>query len=155
MIRLNNKGQSLVLFVVFLPILLIIMTLVIDIGNVFVTKCEIDNVIEFILEDELSDLNYASEENKDLDSNELENSFISEKIFNEDELLILEDKINLLIDYNLKNNETLVLIKDGIITVNSKAYVEGIFSNILNIKGFKIESEYRAYIDNKRLEKVK
>ena len=44
MIKLNNKGQSLVLFVLLLPIFLIIMTLVFDIGNAICLKLDLDNV---------------------------------------------------------------------------------------------------------------
>ena len=47
--RLNNKGQSLILFIIFLPALLGIMALVIDVGNSLTKKHETDNVIEFIL----------------------------------------------------------------------------------------------------------
>ena len=38
MINLNNKGQSLVMFVVVLPVLLLIMILVIDVGNIIMQK---------------------------------------------------------------------------------------------------------------------
>ena len=41
---LNNKGQSLVLFVIILPILLLIVILVIDIGKVLVLKQELKNI---------------------------------------------------------------------------------------------------------------
>ena len=47
---LNNKGQSLVLFVLLLPIMLGIMALVIDVGNVFVKKNHIDNVIMMVMD---------------------------------------------------------------------------------------------------------
>ena len=33
MIRLNNRGQSLVMFILIIPIFLLIMTLVYDVGN--------------------------------------------------------------------------------------------------------------------------
>ena len=36
--KLNNKGQSLVMFILIIPILLLIMILVIDLGNIIVTK---------------------------------------------------------------------------------------------------------------------
>ena len=40
---MNNKGQTLVLFVIILPILLIIFTLVIDLGLLYIDKRNIEN----------------------------------------------------------------------------------------------------------------
>ncbi len=47
---LNRKGQSLVLFILLLPIMLGIMALVIDVGNAMVTKNSTDNTIEMVLD---------------------------------------------------------------------------------------------------------
>ena len=47
---LNRKGQSLVLFILLLPIMLGIMVLVIDCGNAFVLKSHIDHSLELVLE---------------------------------------------------------------------------------------------------------
>ena len=44
MFKLNNKGQSLVMFVLILPLLLFIMVLVIDIGNIILSKQELDDI---------------------------------------------------------------------------------------------------------------
>ena len=40
---MNNKGQTLVLFIILLPILLIIFTLVIDLGLLYIDKRNIEN----------------------------------------------------------------------------------------------------------------
>ena len=40
---MNNKGQTLVLFVILLPIMLIIFTLVIDLGLLYIDKRNIEN----------------------------------------------------------------------------------------------------------------
>ena len=40
---MNNKGQTLVIFVIILPILLIMLTLVIDLGLLYIEKRNIDN----------------------------------------------------------------------------------------------------------------
>ena len=44
MIRLNNKGQSLVMFILIIPIFLLIMTLVYDVGNAIYEKNKLSNV---------------------------------------------------------------------------------------------------------------
>ena len=56
---LNNKGQILVLFVLLIPIFLLILVLVIDIGNISYEKSALNNIC-----------NLASKENK-LDNNKL------------------------------------------------------------------------------------
>lgn len=58
---LNRKGQSLVLFILLLPILIGIMALVIDIGRVIIEKNKIDNTIEMVLEISLEDKLKTSE----------------------------------------------------------------------------------------------
>ncbi len=143
MIKLNNKGQSLVLFIIFIPILLGIMALVIDLGNAISKKSEIDSVLELVLE-------YA------LESGEAFLEYEEQEYLNE-ELINWKDGLNILLDYNLNNIDSEVFIYNNKLIISSDYYVEGIFSNILNIKGFKIESEYIGYIENnqKQIEKTK
>lgn len=123
---MNNKGQSLVLFVLLIPILLGSIVLVIDIGRTVVLKNSINNKIELVIEYGLED---------DLTTEELNN----------------------LLEYNLSDCQNSINIENGVIEVNSKTYVKGILSNILNFKGFNIESVYRGYLkENKKIiEKVK
>lgn len=47
---MNNKGQSLVLFILIIPILLGVTALVIDVGETIATKNNINNKIEMIIE---------------------------------------------------------------------------------------------------------
>lgn len=143
MIKLNNKGQSLVLFIIFIPILLGIMALVIDLGNAISKKAEIDSVLELVLD-------YG------LDSKEEFLEYEEPEYLNE-ELINWKDDLKLLLNYNLNNIDSEVIINNNKLIISSDYYVEGIFSNILNIKGFKIESEYIGYIEDneKQIEKIK
>ena len=50
MIRLNNKGQSLVLFVVIMPIILLMFVLVYDIGNAMYEKNKLSNVSYMVVD---------------------------------------------------------------------------------------------------------
>lgn len=123
---MNNKGQSLVLFVLLLPLLVGIMALVIDVGITLNKKNELENVVELVLESSL-DKGYE------------------------------EEKIEKLLAYNLENDESEVMIKDEVIYIEAKAYIEGIFSKILAFDGFKIVSSYNGYLkeDKKVIEKIK
>lgn len=121
----NNRGQSLVLFILVLPILLGIAVLVIDVGEAFYQKNEMAATIELVLD-------YA--------------------LAKEEEIVVEE-----LLEYNLQECQNVVSFEDGVVVISSKTYVEGVFSNILDIDGFLVESEYRGYWDNdkKVIEKVK
>ena len=123
---MNNKGQSLVLFILIIPILLGIIVLVIDLGSAINEKNKINNTIEMIVEYGLED-NYS------------------------------KDKIEKLISYNLNESKYIVDVDDEVITIKVEEYVDGIFSNILDIDGFKIISEYMGYIENEKkvIEKVR
>ena len=103
------------------------MALVIDVGNALIKKNEIENAIEFVID-------YG-----------LENEM------NETEALIM------LLNYNLGDCENTLKIDDDKIIISSNTYVEGIFSNVLNIKGFQIESSYQGYKSEDKIiiEKIK
>lgn len=143
MMRLNNKGQSLVLFILFIPMLLGIMALVIDVGNALAIKNNIDNNLEYVLDYGLKN-GEVFFENKD-------------KEYYNEELINWKDDLKRLLDYNLSDIKNEIKIDNDVIIITSESYVKGIFSNILNIKGFKVESEYRGYIkDNEQvIEKIK
>lgn len=136
MMKLNNKGQSLVLFILIIPIILGIMALVIDIGYALTKKNEIDKSVEFVLD------YYLSDNNRETNTYENDNS-------------IDINALKVLLEYNLKDIEPIINTSDNVITIKAESYVDGIFSKILNIKGFKIESEYKGYLESKSQEKIK
>ena len=89
---MNNKGQTLVLFVLILPIIIFIMLLVIDVSNMFITKQELNNINKIVL-------NYG------LDIIEEEN---------------IDSKLEELINKNVLNNEHTIRIDNGIIEIDLK-----------------------------------
>jgi len=117
MIKLNNKGQSLVMFVLIIPILLLIMILVIDIGNVIMNKQELDNINYLTMEYGLEHLSESNLENK---------------------------LINMIILNNNKLTEVSVNIESNKITIETKKQVTGIITKRLEI--FTINSNYVGYI---------
>ncbi len=95
---MNNKGQTLVLFVLILPIIIFIMLLVIDVSNMFITKQELNNINKIVL-------NYG------LDIIEEEN---------------IDSKLEELINKNISVNEHTIRIDNGIIEVEIKKNIQGI-----------------------------
>ena len=95
---MNNKGQTLVLFVLILPIIVFIMLLVIDVSNMFITKQELNNINKIVL-------NYG------LDIIEEEN---------------IDSKLEELINKNISVKEHTIRIDNGIIEVEIKKNIQGI-----------------------------
>lgn len=95
---MNNKGQTLVLFVLMLPIIIFIMLLVIDVSNMFITKQELNNINKIVL-------NYG------LDIIEEEN---------------IDSKLEELINKNISVNEHTIRIDNGIIEIEIKKNIQGI-----------------------------
>lgn len=125
---LNNKGQSLVMFILIIPILLGIMVLVIDIGNVFYYKQDIDNINKIVIDYGLSHMEDAN---------------------------VLSDMKELA---KMNNNELSIeiIFNDMEFYVSSSYYVNGIFSRIFKMKGFNVKSKYKGYkgIDKDIIEKI-
>ena len=127
---MNNKGQVLVIFVIFIPIFLIILVLLIDISNLFLTNNEINDISYTVLE-------YG------LDNIDKNNVITTSKE------LFLANKKEASID--------LLEIKDNKIYLNVSYHVKGIISDIVDIKTFDINNKYVAHIDGdkKIIERIK
>ena len=61
MLTLNNKGQSLVLFVVIMPIILLMFVLVYDIGNAMYEKNKLSNVSYMVIDYALDNMDKVDE----------------------------------------------------------------------------------------------
>ncbi len=60
MFKLNNRGQSLVMFVIIIPIFLLIITLVYDVGNAIYEKNRIENVVYMTIDYGLDNVDKVS-----------------------------------------------------------------------------------------------
>ena len=108
---MNNKGQSLVVFIIILPILLIIFTLVIDLGFMYIEKRNIDNNCYDAVEYYLENINKEDIDNK-------VNNLLNENIKNIDQIFIndtdeyveISVKKNRKSIYNIISNNTEIKI---------------------------------------------
>jgi len=126
---LNNKGQSLVLFVVIIPILLFILILVIDIGKAINLKQELNNINKIVLDYGLDNL----------EQDELEEELTELVKLNNNEI----DKIDIRFD-------------DDKIYLNISCDMDLMFTSIADVSLLEVTSSYVGYIQdgNKRIEKV-
>ena len=126
---MNNRGQTLALFVILLPVLLLLLVLIIDIGKVIVEKLELNNINQIVLE-------YG------LDNVEKEN------IYDEMLELVRLNKNDVdVIDINITSDKISLTLIDS---------VDFMFKKIVDINRFKIKSSYVGYIQDgeKRIERV-
>lgn len=130
MLSLNNKGQSLILFVLMLPVLLFVMILVIDMGNLMVEKQKLNNINYIMIDYGLSNLTKED---------------LEEYIYNY--LKLNDEKID-----KIKVNKT-----DNDITINLGKKESSMLGHILNLKEVEIISSYKGSIidDKKVIERLK
>lgn len=117
---LNNRGQSLVMFILIIPILIGIMVMVIDIGNVIYNKQDIDNINKLVIDYGVSNINSDS---------------------------VVKDMREL--GYlNNKNLDMDIVFRDREIVIDSSYYVVGVFSKIFDTDGYLVRSKYKGYMDS-------
>lgn len=126
---LNNKGQSLILFIIIMPILLLIMILIVDIGRVYVLKNELQNISNIVVDYGLDNI----------DSIDLEEKMLELVTINKNNVLYVDIDIN-----------------DRVIYLTLKDNVSGILSSVIGKSIFEVNVSYMGYMDdgNKRIERV-
>lgn len=125
--KLNNKGQVLVMFVLLIPIFLLVLVLVVDISNLYIKKDELNN-INYLVIDSILD--------KKIDDLEIKN------------LILKNDKDIIINKININNN---------VVEINLEKEYNGIFSHLVNMDIYNIESNYKGYKENNKkiIERVK
>lgn len=96
MFRLNNKGQSLVMFIVLIPIFVLVLTLVFDVCNAIYEKNRLSNISYMVTEYGLDNIDVVSE--NDL----IELIMMNVKDLNSISVLIEENSINIKLSKNIK-----------------------------------------------------
>ena len=129
----NNKGQSLILFVIVLPIILGVLVLVIDVCKILVLRQELNNISEIVLD-------YGLVKLDDNINDDLEDELI--------QIVNLNKKDIDLVNINIVDNKIYVMLSER---------EEGIFSSFLDISIFNVKSYNVGYFvgTEKRIEKVR
>lgn len=118
---MNNKGQTLVTFIIILPILLIILALVVDLGFIYIEKRNIDNNL------------YDA------------TNYYLENIDEED----IEEKIKKLLNKNIDDiNKITIVDKEDYIEITVSKDIKNIYSII---KDTKIEITYKGIKGSKEI----
>ena len=124
MLKINNKGQSLVMLVLIIPIFLLILTLVYDVGNAIYEKDRLSNTNYLTIEYGLNNIDTVTE-------NDLKN-------------LIEQNTSNLKYIY--------VTIEDNQIEIKMEKDAKSIIGKMFNFNLVKIISHYKGKIINNQKE---
>ena len=118
---MNHKGQVLVLFLLLLPILLLIMGLVIDVGNLFVEQKKRENVVKSAIRYGLS-----SEENQ-------------------------EEKARQYLEENLSNSSFRVFYSNQTLTIQGNVKIESLFSKLFQRESVSFELKYQGVKEKEKV----
>ena len=127
--KLNNKGQSLVIFILIIPIILLLFVLIYDVADAIYEKNRLSNTSYLAIEYALDNINSIDE-----------NSVVDYILKNSDNL-----------------NNISVIIKDKIIEIELDKTFKGIFGSGFNFDLVEIRSKYKGTIVNgeKNIERIK
>lgn len=93
---LNKKGQALIEFVLILPILIMLIFGVVDFGNIFVNKNELENALSLINDLENDSINYNTIYNLVNKNRSKEITVTIEPLDNDYLTIILERKVDII-----------------------------------------------------------
>ena len=129
MFKLNNKGQSLVMFIIIIPIFVLILTLVYDVGNAIYIKNKLSNTSYMAIDYGLDNISKVNE-NKLID-------------------LVMKNVSELSYVY--------VLIEDNVIEIKLSKSVQGIVGNLFGFDLIEANSYYKGEIidGKKKIERIK
>ena len=129
MFKLNNKGQSLVMFIIIIPIFCLILTLVYDVGSAIYEKNRLSNTSYMVIEYGLDNINSV----------------------NENDLIELIQK-------NTSNLSYIsVLIEDTKVEIKLSKDIKGIIGRMFGFNLIEANSHYKGNIINgeKKIERIK
>ena len=125
---MNNKGQTLVMFIIFLPVILILVALLINYSFISNLKLKLENNVK-------SAMKYGM------------NLKIEDTNITNDEI---KDKIKFLIDENLSYESLDIKVNDNSIEVSVTSKTNGFINNITNFNNT-IKLNYYGNIENQRI----
>lgn len=128
MIKLNNKGQTIIMFILLIPLILVIMALVIDTSFVYKEKIKFQSVTKTIMK--------TTYENKDTTD------------FN-------DKTINLYKKNGIDTNNIVIKVNSDSIVIKNQTKVKSIFGNIIGIKNYKVKFSYKIYKENESIKVIK
>ena len=125
--KLNNHGQVLILFIVFIPIFIALLTIAVDLGLITYNKKNLNGI-------NIAALNYVKQNIEDYDEEEIKN------------IVLMNDKSIKIIKLEDKNNNINLVL-------NKK--IDSIFGSIIGLREYNISSSYMINKETKKITNIK
>jgi len=122
MMKRNERGQTLVLFVLLLPIFLVIMGIVMDMGNLHYEKRKIEKTMK-------QTISYGLDHIQEID---------------------LEADLNTLLNKNLKNQKQTIVIDTNTITITVEKQIQYMFPFLNKKENETLKMTYQGILENNR-----
>ena len=126
--KLNNHGQTLIMFVMLIPVILILMALVIDVA-------------------------YLYRENAKLESTT--KSVIKNLYDNKDDPNINNMVIELYKKNNINTNNLKISIENEIFKIKNNYKIDSIFGKIIGLKKYEVKVSFKGYYEENKLKVIK
>ena len=118
---MDNKGQTLVIFIIVLPLLILAMAFIVDTGLMIINKSKLDSTSKVII-----DKYYDYEGDIDL---------------------IVEEYLK----NNNINYQSYKVVRNNNFMIDIKSKVESIFGKVIGLKEYEIESKIMGYKENDKI----
>jgi Flp pilus assembly protein TadG len=128
MSKLNNKGQTLILFVILIPIVLVLMALVIDTSYLYKEKTKLESTTKTIIKN-----NYDKKDSDDIDK-------------------IITDLYQ---KNNIETNNLIISVSDNSLAIKNYYSIDSIFGNIIGIKKYDIKVSLKGIKNNDEIKIIK
>ncbi len=122
---MNNKGQTLVIFVLLLPVFLVLFAYIVDTSILFYEKNKLDDINKMVIDYKMHHI----EENE---------AKIKKYILRNDEKIKIEK----------------IIMDDKKVEIYLSKKVKSLFGRIIGFHHYDIKSSYRGIIDKKEIKKI-
>ncbi|MBE6160793.1 MAG: pilus assembly protein [Firmicutes bacterium] len=126
--KLNKKGQTLIMFVILIPLLIMMLALVVDVSYMTNEKIKLDSTTKTII--------------KEMFDNRFDND-MEDKIYN----LYKKNKINY---ENVKIDK-----KEEYLKIKNYYEIDSIFGKIIGLKKYKIKTSIKGYKEKNKIKVIK
>ncbi len=121
---MNKKGQTLIAFVLFIPVVFLFLALAIDTGLIIKEKTRVNSTLRTILK-----TTYKEYENKDY-----------------------QDKVKTILEKNnIQTKDVIITTEDNKISITAQMEIESIFGKMIGLKTYQIKTGYFLTIEKDKI----
>lgn len=126
--RLNNKGQTLIMFIILIPVTIMLMALIVDSSYLYIKKTKLENTTANIIENL-----YLKKDDENIIA-------LVEELYNKNDIQTKKLKVDIQNDYFKISNEY---------------KIDSIFGSIIGLKKYDVKVSLKGYYENDKVKVIK